>query len=240
VKALNACNQRGGRMLSLVDLLGDDSLSLPMAGYLAAAMRQGASLLVGANPGGAGKTTVMAALLNFLPDDVALQAVDDRAVLSRANETPPGKVCYVAHEISPATYYYAYIWGRDVRTFLRLAADGHLIAFNLHAGTLSETRAQLCSQNDADPTHLDTVRLKVYLGTAGHRFSMRRWIDRVYEHDGKMDRLLWEERQPGDFVQRAESAHVSPEATTRYTDLLADLRERRVRRIGDVRRALVH
>ncbi len=239
VKALNACNQRGGRMLSLIDLLKDQSVSLPMAGYLAAAMREGASLLVGANPGGAGKTTVMAALLNFVPDDVALQAVDDRAILSRAEETRPGKVCYVAHEISPATYYYAYIWGRDIRTFLRLAADGHLIASNLHADTLEETRAQLCEQNGADPTHLDAVTLKVYLGTAGHRFSMRRWIDRVYEHDGETDRLLWEERQPGDFVQRAESAHGSPETIARYTDLLADLQERRVRRIGDVRRALV-
>jgi len=62
VDALNACNQRGGRMLSLIDLLKDESVSLPMAGYLAAAMRGGASLLVGANPGGAGKTTVMCAL----------------------------------------------------------------------------------------------------------------------------------------------------------------------------------
>lgn len=239
VAALNACNQRGGRMLSLIDLLDDGSIDLPLAGYLAAAMRGGASLLVGANPGGAGKTTVMCALLNFLPDDVALQAVDDRAVLSQAAQKPSGEVCYVAHEISPATYYYAYVWGRDAQAFFRLAADGHLIASNLHADTLDETRDQLCRQNDVDPAHLAAVRLKIYLGTEGHRFSMRRWVDRVYEHDGEHDRLLWEEQRPGDFVQHAKSAHLAQEAVARYTDFVADLRERRVRRIGDVRRELL-
>jgi len=239
VDALNACNQRGGRMLSLIDLLKDESVSLPMAGYLAAAMRGGASLLVGANPGGAGKTTVMCALLNFLPDDVALQAVETSEVLSRATQEAPGAVCYVAHEISPATYYYAYIWGRDAKRFLRLAADGHIIAANLHADTLDETRVQLCDQNGVDPAHLAAVTLKVYLGTAGHRFSMQRWIDRVYENDGETDQLLWEAQQPGDFVQHADSAYVSPEAVMRYRDFLADLQQRRVRRIAEVRRALV-
>ena len=114
MRALNACNQRGGRILSLFDLLEDDSVSLPLAGYLAAAMRSGVSLLVGANPGRTGKTTVMCALLNFLPNGVALQAVEGRAVLSRAEHAPPGKACYMVHEVSPATYYYAYIWGRAI------------------------------------------------------------------------------------------------------------------------------
>ncbi len=239
VDALNACNQRGGRMLSLIDLLDDGSIDLSLTGYLAAAMRGGVSLLVGAKPGGAGKTTVMCALLNFVPDDVALQAVDHSAVLSQAPQKPPGEVCYVAHEISPATTYYAYIWGRDAEAFFRLAADGHFIASNLHADTLDETYEQLCHQNDVDPAHLATVRLKVYLGTEGHRFSMRRWIDRVYECDGEHDRLLWEEQRPGDFVQHAKSDHVPQEAVARYTDFVADLRERRVRRIGDVRRELL-
>lgn len=225
-------------MLSLIDLLDDGSVDLPLAGYLAATMRGGASLLVGAKPGGAGKTTVMCALLNFVPDDVTLQAVDD-AALSQAAQKPPGEVCYVAHEISPATYYYAYVWGRDAEAFFCLAADGHLIASNLHADTLDETHEQLCHQNGVDPAHLAAVRLKIYLGTEGHRFSMRRWIDRVYEHDGEHDRLLWEEQRPGDFVQHAKSDHVPQEAVARYTDFMADLQERRVRRIGDVRRELL-
>lgn len=239
VRALNDCNQRGGRMLSLVDLLEDDSVSLPLAGYLAAAMRGGVSLLVGANPGGAGKTTVMCALLNFLPDDVALQAVESRAVLSRAERTPPGETCYVAHEISPATHYYAYIWGRDAQNFFRLAADGHLIASNLHADTLDETRAQLCDESGVDPSHFAAVPLKVYLGTEHNGWAMRRWVRRVYEHDGGANRLLWEGHRSGDFVQHAESELVSLKAVARYTDVVANLQEQGLRRLVDVRRALV-
>jgi hypothetical protein len=226
-------------MLSLVDLLEDDTVSLPLAGYLAAAMRSGVSLLVGANPGGAGKTTVMCALLNFLPDDVALQAVESRTVLSRATHALPGEACYVVHEISPATYYYAYIWGRDAQTFFRLAADGHLIASNLHADTLDETYAQLCDENGVEPDHLAAVTLKIYLGTERNGWSMRRRIHRVYEHGAGTDRLLWEGHRPGDFVRHAESALVPPEAVARYTDMVADLQGQGVRRLADVRRALV-
>ena len=57
VRAIDDCNQRGGRMLSLVDLIDAGTVDLPLAAYLAATMRSGASLLVGARPGGAGKTT---------------------------------------------------------------------------------------------------------------------------------------------------------------------------------------
>ena len=58
-------------MLSLVDLIKAGTVDLRLAAYLAAAMHSGASLLVGARPGAAGKTTVMCALLNFLPDRTA-------------------------------------------------------------------------------------------------------------------------------------------------------------------------
>ena len=83
IDAINACNQRGGRMLSLVDLIKAGTVDLRLAAYLAAAMHSGASLLVGARPGAAGKTTVMCALLNFLPDRTAIRAVDSQAILGK-------------------------------------------------------------------------------------------------------------------------------------------------------------
>ncbi|TFG69855.1 MAG: hypothetical protein E4H27_06720, partial [Anaerolineales bacterium] len=76
VQTLNACNQRGGRMLSLVDLVDAGSVNIAMAGYLAAMMQEGASLLVGAKPGGAGKTAVMCACLNFLPATMEIRVLD--------------------------------------------------------------------------------------------------------------------------------------------------------------------
>jgi hypothetical protein len=54
-------------MLSVVDLLEAGTLSLAQAAWLAARVAEGSSWLVGARPGGAGKTTVMAALLAMVP-----------------------------------------------------------------------------------------------------------------------------------------------------------------------------
>ena len=62
---LERCNQRGGRMLSVFDLLAAGTLDVDLTAYFLARISRGASFLVGANPGGAGKTTVMCALLNF-------------------------------------------------------------------------------------------------------------------------------------------------------------------------------
>ena len=104
-------------MLSLIDLLNAGTIDLDLGGYLAAAMRSGASLLVGANPGGAGKTTVMAALLNWLPNHTRIIPVETRSVLQAAlSEQPldPSGRCFVAHEIGSGSYY-AYVWGEDAR-----------------------------------------------------------------------------------------------------------------------------
>jgi hypothetical protein len=230
-------------MLSLVDLIEAGTVDLPLAAYLAAAMRAGASLLVGARPGGAGKTAVMCALLNFLPDDTLIRAVDSRAVLAVGQrDDEPGRTCYLAHEISSASYYYAYVWGNEARSFFSLVADGHVIASNLHADTLEETRDQLCRENGVAPAHLDAVTLKVYLQVKrGVGWSMRRWVGTVYESAGGGDRLLWSGETGGTFVRHhpVESAVVSEEQETECAEFLAGLQRQGLRHIEDVRQALL-
>ena len=240
VYAIDQCNQRGGRMLSLVDLLDAGTVDLPLAAYLAATMRSGASLLVGAVPGGAGKTAVMCALLNFLPDHTYIRPVDRPDVLDAGQaDARIGDTCYLAHEIGAGAYY-AYIWGAQARAFFRLAGQGHILASNLHADTLEETRDQLCRQNGVDPEHLDAVTLKVYLRIARKKgWSLRRWIGQVYESDGLEDCLLWTGERNGAFVRHAASAIVSPEQESAYAASLAALLHRGIRRIEDVRRWLV-
>jgi hypothetical protein len=82
---LNRCNQRGGRMLSVFDLLAAKTLDLDLAAYLMARISKGSSFMVGSVPGGAGKTTVMCALLNFVPVDVPLIAATPEAVYEAAD-----------------------------------------------------------------------------------------------------------------------------------------------------------
>jgi hypothetical protein len=242
VRAINACNQRGGRMLSLVDLIDAGSIDLPLAAYLAAAMRAGASLLVGANPGGAGKTAVMCALLNFLPDKTSIRPVTNRAVLpGMRSPEQPGDVCYLAHEIGQGSYY-AYIWGSEARAFFAAAAQGHIVASNLHADTLAETQDQLCEENGVPPAHLDAVDLKLYLGVERTQgWQMQRWVRHVYENDGTGDRLRWTQDAQGTSAQLVaeESTLISVEQVHTYAKFLTDLWHQGVRRIEDVRRALV-
>jgi hypothetical protein len=240
VQALNDCNQRGGRMLSLVDLLQAGSVDLSLAAYLAAAMRAGASLLVGARPGGAGKTAVMCALLNWIPDRTAIRPVDSPAVLEAGKgDVSPQNACYLAHEIGAGPYY-AYIWGSTARAFFGLAARGHIIASNLHADTLQETRDQLCRENGVSPAHLDAVTLKVYLRLERvGGWAVRRWISQVHESDGTRDRLLWTGDKKGRFARQAASDFVSPDQENLYAMLLTELSRQGICHIDQVRRVLV-
>lgn len=243
ISAINDCNQRGGRMLSLIDLIDAGTVDLPLAAYLAAVMRTGASLLVGARPGGAGKTAVMCALLNFLPDHTAIRVVDHPKVLmSGKRDTYPGDTCYLAHEIGSGSYY-AYVWGNEARAFFSLAAQGHIIASNLHADTLEQTQDQLCLENGVEQFHLDAVNLKVYIKTElTGGWNMQRWISMVYESDGSQDRLVWQGIRPEVFNRKAagESVIVSPEQEKMYAKFLSMLQSKNIRRIEEVRRMLLN
>jgi len=227
--ALHACNQRGGRMLSIIDLLDAATLDLPLAAYLAAAMQRGASLLVGASPGAAGKTTVMCALLNFLPARTPIVTVDTPAVL-RQLPTPP--VCLLAHEIGPGPYY-AYIWGETARAFFAASQAGCIIASNLHADTLDETYDQLCALNGVNPAHLRDVTLKIFLSVAGHQ----RRIAAVYEGAETADSLIWH-LSGGSFSRSAPSRVVPPDAEARMAAFLTSLRSQRLTSLHDIRTCL--
>ena len=234
-RAIDACNQRGGRMLTLVDLLEAGTVDLLLAAYLAASMRAGASLLVGAQPGGAGKTTVMCALLSFLPDRTAIRPVEGPDSLRMdARDPAPGTTCFLAHEIGSGSYY-AYIWGETARAFFRLAAQGHIVASNLHADTLAQTREQLCRQNGVEEEHLKAIQLKLYLGTArGDGWDTHRWVSQVYEGD----ELVWSGEADGTFTRHAPSTMVTPAAEEEYADFLRYLLERDIRTIPETRSAL--
>jgi hypothetical protein len=227
-------------VLSLVDLIEAGTVDLPLAAYLAATMRSGASLLIGARPGGAGKTAVMCALLNFLPDHTAIQAIAHPSIVDAAERDPqPGGTCYLAHEIGAGSWY-AYVWGSQARAFFALTARGHIVASNLHADTLEETRDQLCSENGVARAHLNAVTLKVYLRmTRSRGRSVRRWVSHVYESSGTKDRLIWKGARTGVFARLDASASVSTALESEYAGFLDKLIKHNTRQIADVRRALV-
>jgi hypothetical protein len=225
---IERCNQRGGRMLTLPDLLQAGTMDLPMAGYLLAAVSAGQSFMIGCLPGGGGKTTVMGALLNVTPADVELNPADSMATLTEGLHHPEPRRCYIGHEIG-AGRYYAYLWGAEARAFFQLTRTGHIVATNLHADTLEQARAQLCAENGVDDRDLERVGLKLFLHVGSGWGERRRRVMAVHESaPGEGHRLLFRwETETDRFVREGSSRLVSEAREAKSRELLFELTQRR-------------
>jgi hypothetical protein len=192
-REINRCNQRGGRMLSVMDLIEAGTMTAELAAYCLAAIGGGASFMVGAMPGGAGKTTVMGALLNFVPASVELVPADGQAAISRGLRDSSQRQCFICHEIGAGPYY-AYLWDQELRDYFNLAEAGHMLATNLHADTYEQAHDQICRQNDVPESALRRMNLMLFLSVRGDR----RRIETVWESDGQQShRLIYEASNGG-------------------------------------------
>jgi hypothetical protein len=180
-------------MFSIFDLIEAGTLDLDLAAFLMARITKGASFMVGARPGGAGKTTVMCALLNLIPHDCEIVAATAAAVRSASRKETANRCCYVCHEIGSGPYF-AYLWNGDLRAYCALSTKGHILAANLHADDLDEAWEQVCGENRAPASHFNAFHLLVFLRAQGG-FSGGRWIDRVYASDGVAPHALCFDKQ---------------------------------------------
>lgn len=197
---IQGLNQRGGRMLSVVDLIEAKTLDIELAGYLCYRMFKGASLLTAAKPGGAGKTTVMAALLGFVAPGVILRDVSD-SILYGTERLPDNVQQYViAHEIGSG-YYYGYIWGDEVTRYLSLINKYVSIASNLHADTIEELRDAMLSMTGLTPALLARIDLIVFIHIFGASVFSRleRKVAEVWQSDGKTHHCVFRLHDCGAF-----------------------------------------
>ena len=223
-RQIEALNQRGGRTLSIVDLIRAGTISVEMSACAMRAMHRGASLLTGARPGGAGKTTLMAALLGFLPPEVPIVTVDRSGVISEGLAASPSEpACYLAHEIGSG-HWYGYIWGHDVARFLSLIEGERRIASCLHADTLEELTEIVCSPPlDANRRSLGRVRLILFMHVSVRLGRYRRRVATFWESDGRgPHRLLyqWEPRSDT-FEPVAPTSEVN--SLSRYVEFIERL-----------------
>jgi len=223
-------------MLSIRDLLDAGTVDLDLASYLVACILKGSSFLVGARPGGAGKTTVMAALLNFIPDYEIVPTVDGATIKEGLGDSNPK--CFVAHEIG-AGRWYAYIWGREVQDFLKLTSN-HMIAGNLHADDIGDVLATpgITAENI---TKLD---LLVFLRIRRTHFGIKRRIGLVYENQGgngvESFKPIFVWKEEGDLFEKlGESKLVTPLEIRRARDLLRSIVDRNLTRIEEVRQFIL-
>jgi Flp pilus assembly CpaF family ATPase len=132
LRAIDRLNQRGGRMLSLVDLVAAGTLTVDAAALLAATVAGGGSILTAAGPGGVGKTTLLGGCLACLPRTTEIVTVDKASVLEQP--APRHARCLLVHEVNDAAYY-AYLWGPEIGRMVSMIGPGCAIAGTLHAET---------------------------------------------------------------------------------------------------------
>lgn len=176
-------------MLSVFDLLAAKTLDLDLAAYLMARISRGSSFMVGSVPGGAGKTTVMCALLNFVPVDVPLIPATAEAVYKAARTKTSPRGCYVCHEIGSGSYF-AYLWAESLREYCGLFEQGHMLATNLHADDLEQARDQVCGANNVQIDYFNRFELLIFLCIDDSYFKAHRWIEEVYSSDGSSEHAL--------------------------------------------------
>lgn len=233
VREIERCNQRGGRMLTVVDLIQAGTLTVEAAAFLLAAISRSASFLVGARPGGAGKTTVMGALLNFVPPEIELVPADDRIVLRDGlNSAKPR--CYICHEIGPGTYY-AYLWGESLLHYFELITHRHVLATNIHADDPAGARLQICEQNRVPATHFYQLQLLVFLQVTNDS-GARREITQIWEADRQSPHQLVFDHGSWNW---AATRLVEPERAQRARHVLDQLLQTKWYRMPEVRSFLI-
>lgn len=232
LEEINKCNQRGGRMLSVRDLLDVGTLNVEIAAYLHAAISTGHSFFVGARPGGVGKTTVMAALLNFIPD-VDIVATVNSQVIENGLRDPTFK-CFIAHEIGRGRWY-GYIWGNDVANFLKLAKK-HMIAGNLHADNILE----ILEAEGIDEANLHNLHVLIFMKRTGQLGFTKRRISSIYENKGLNGRnpfkqlFMWNEKEDS-FTRLAASKLISAPELHRSRSIIEKIVEQDLRTMEEIR-----
>lgn len=158
--------------ISVVQLIEQGNLDARVAAFLWLAMERQASIVVAALPLDAGKTTMLTALLDFLPADI--QTLHLHGLYERfefLSTTGPDNTYLLCNEIS--SHLPIYLWGRGVRRLFEVMESGYGMATTIHAAGASEVCAFLKAfPLEVPESLLSQIDLVLTLGM-GHNSSGR-------------------------------------------------------------------
>jgi hypothetical protein len=164
---------------SLVWLIEQRLLDVPSAAFLSLAVEARASLVVAAEPHEAGKTTLLTALVEFLPAGV--QPIYLRGWYERftfLDVVPPERAYVLCNEIS--SHLPTYLWGRGVGRIFDAASHGYPLATTMHAANGTDALQQLASYPlDVPLEHLQTLDLIITIGMGYVSNHLLRRVTRI-------------------------------------------------------------
>ena len=123
----------------IADLLRDGTLDSGTGAVLWAALARRRSVVVVAGPSGVGKTTLLTALLDFLPPDTRrlyLRGSFESFAFLSDGAVVPEKSVMLINEISP--HLPIYLWGPAVARALSAAERGFSLLATAHAASVAE------------------------------------------------------------------------------------------------------
>jgi hypothetical protein len=167
--------------LSIAQVIARQSVDAETVALIWLMLERGASLTV-AGPTepkpGAGKTTALHALLQFLPEGAAVVytiGMYETFAFTRSPDIHPATTYALCSEISD--HIPTYMWGKVARRFLTLPAQGYHVVTSVHADTIEDVLHLY--QHDLCLRYEDICRLGliVNIGLMGQgKSELRRWL----------------------------------------------------------------
>jgi hypothetical protein len=229
---IEGLSQRGAT-LSIIDLINANTIDVDMSAFSLYAISNGSSFLTAARPGNAGKTTLMACLLTFLPPDVRILTTSNPSVITEQKNANKDKTCILSHEIGSG-HWHGYIWGKYVGQLFDLMNHGCQIASCIHADTLPEMHNILTSRElgvaENDFARLD---LTLFIKLMRENLEYKRRVSALYESDsdtGKHHLLYAWDENSDKFIKHDDStllrgiAKSSGKSTQQVSDELQQCR----------------
>jgi hypothetical protein len=152
--------------MSAVELIGTPAIDARLMATLWAVVERRRGVMLSSEAPQAGKTTLLSALVDFLPD--ATTGIFVRGWWEEydwLDEIPAGTGYLLINEMSD--HLPIYVWGRNAKGALELAGRGYGLGATMHADSLDEAIETL--RDGVGATDTDLAGLTVYLQFSAYR-----------------------------------------------------------------------
>jgi len=195
--------QRGKRMLSIVDLISSGTVSIELAAHLVNLILKGITISSGSLIGGTGKTTLLASLLSFLPANRNIITTTNSNLDNLIEKSKrQSKAVYLCHEISPASYY-SYLWRDDLKSYFKLKINNNNLAFTIHADSPDEVYPQIVNEySGLKKEDFFKIDVLVFIKYFNSHIKADRKVTILYEKDEKKyQHILTYQYEENNFIK---------------------------------------